>query len=217
MFNRRQIIKLFVFCGGLALTFFNSSINGIGLLFAAAKRRLLHKGTPMSELMHDDPAKIDTRNLETTPIDEFDVMGETDFSVNLDEWRLEISGAVKRPASFTYQELLNRPAIERNVLLICSGFFAYNGLWKGFSVADLLRELGYDPKARRVKFSGSAGFRRKNLRYDMEEVMSDKVFIAYAVNGQPLPQRHGFPLRLVADDHLGRRCVKYINQVTVTL
>ena len=47
----------------------------------------------------------------------------------------------------------------------------------------------------------------------MEEVESGKVFLAYAVNGQTLPQKHGYPLRVVAADRLGSDWVKFVYKV----
>ena len=215
MINRRTIIKyIFTFSTSL-LVFFNQAGKGTHLIWAATKRRVLERGTPMSKLMHAHPARVDISNLETTPIDEFDVMGETTLAVDLEEWRLNIDGEVQTPVQLSYQELINRPTIERNVLLVCPGFFAYNGLWKGFSVAELLKEAGIKPGASTISFSGSEGFRKKTKSYPLEEVMSDTIFIAYEVNGQRLPQRHGFPMRLVAGDHKGRRWIKYLNRITV--
>ena len=215
MINRRTIIKYFLtFTAGL-LFFFNQSGKGLRLVWATTKRRVLERGTPMSKLMHAHPARVDISNLETTPIDEFDVMGETTFAVDLEKWRLHIDGEVLTPLHLNYQELISRPTIERNVLLVCPGFFAYNGRWKGFSVADLLKEAGIKPGATAISFSGSEGFRKKTRRYPLNEVMDDTIFIAYEVNGQRLPQRHGFPMRLVAGDHKGRRWIKYLNRVTV--
>ena len=51
------------------------------------------------------------------------------------------------------------------------------------------------------------------LRVDYE-VTTDKVFLAYGVNGETLPMRNGFPLRLVAEDHYGYRWVKYVDKVS---
>jgi sulfoxide reductase catalytic subunit YedY len=196
-----------------------ASISRLGgavrTVWAATKRRLLERDTPMSSLLHVDPATLDTSNLDTTPISEFDVMGETDHRVDLEKWQLEIKGEVIKPVTFRYEELLDRPVLERNVLLICSGFFAYNGYWKGFSVAELLHEIGLKQGATHVKFSGPAGIRRKTRKFPLDEVMSDQIFIAYSVNEQPLPERHGFPIRLVAEDHKGWRWVKYINRIIV--
>lgn len=215
MFNRRTIIKYFLAVTTGFLAFSNQTGKGLRLIWAATKRRVLERGTPMSKLMHAHPARVDISNLETTPIDEFDVMGETTRDVDLEEWRLQVDGEVLNPMQLSYRQLISRPKIERNVLLVCPGFFAYNGLWKGFSVADLLKEAGVKAGVTAISFSGSEGFRKKSRRYSFEEVMNDTVFIAYEVNGQQLPQRHGFPMRLVAEDHKGRKWVKYLNRVTV--
>ncbi|MDJ0623505.1 MAG: molybdopterin-dependent oxidoreductase [Desulfocapsaceae bacterium] len=216
MAHRRRIIKQLAALSATIYFFWGETSRGVRTLWAKAKRRILARGTPMTELMHANPARLDTSNLETTPLEAFDVMGQTSFPVDLEEWRLTIDGAVESPKTLTYADLLNRPIIERNVLLICPGFFAYNGFWTGFSVADLLKEAGLYNDATEVKFSGAAGFRRKKRRFPLAEVLSDQVFIAYQVNGQQLPERHGFPVRLVAEDYKGRRWVKYLNRITVS-
>lgn len=167
----------------------------------------------MSELMHKNPAKLDTRHLETTPMDEFDVMGQTIFPVNLDAWRLKLIGAVESPKVLTYDDIQRFPVVERKVLLICPGFFAYNGQWKGVSSKSLLSEAGPKPGVTHVKFSGPKGIRRKTKKFSIHEVETDKIFLAYQVNGQPLPERHGFPLRLVAEDHYGGRWVKFVDTI----
>jgi len=53
------------------------------------------------------------------PIKNFKTMGMTDHTVNLKQWRLQVVGAVQNPFELTYTQLLELPAIERNVLLIC--------------------------------------------------------------------------------------------------
>lgn len=215
MTTRRHIIKaIFVF-----MALFSTSISRLGrgasLVWSKTTKRIVEKGTPMASLMHADPAELDIDNLETTPIQEFDVMGETTHPVDLETWRLRIEGAVQNPKEFTYEELLNRPVLEKNALLICPGFFAYNGRWKGFSVARLLEEVGVDPGATHIKFSGSLGFRKKTRKFAIDEVVSNEVFLAYGVNDIVLPERHGFPFRLVASGHMGRRWVKYVNTIIV--
>jgi sulfoxide reductase catalytic subunit YedY len=183
-------------------------------VWAKTGKRIVEKGTSMASLMHANPAKLDTRYLETTPIEEFDVMGEITRPVDLQSWSLRIDGAVARPIELSYEELLALPILELNVLLICPGFFAYNGMWKGFSVARLLEQAGVDSEATQIKFTGSEGFRKKARRFAIEEVMSDQLFLAYGVNDIALPERHGFPLRLVAEGHKGRKWVKYVHTVT---
>ncbi len=49
----------------------------------------------------------------------------------------------------------------------------------------------------------------------MEDVISNRVFLAYQVNGEVLPRRHGFPLRVVAEGYYGYDWVKYVRKITV--
>jgi sulfoxide reductase catalytic subunit YedY len=50
-------------------------------------------------------------------------------------------------------------------------------------------------------------------QFNLEDVRSNKVFLAYEVNGKVLPQKHGFPLRAVAEDSYGSTWTKYVNTV----
>ena len=215
MINRRKAIKRVLTIGSGVLCVLSYSTLCFRIPLAWAKRQILEKNASLTKLIHANPKNLDTHQLETTPIEQFDVMGQTTYPVKLDEWQFKVKGAVKRPTTFSYQDLIQRPVLERNVLLICAGFFAYNGLWKGFSVADMLIELSLKPGVTHVKFSGPEGIMRKTKKFTIEEVMADKIFIAYGVNDQVLPERHGFPMRLVAEDHKGYRWVKYVDRLTV--
>ena len=215
MTTRRRIIKAMPILVAFILTPLDRLGRGVSLVWSKTAKRIVERGTPLASLMHADPADLDTDNLETTPIQEFDVMGETTHPVDLKTWRLNIEGAVQNPKEFTYEELLKLPVLEKNALLICPGFFAYNGRWKGFSVAQLLDEIGVDPGATHIKFSGSQGFRKKTRKFALDEVVSNQLFLAYGVNDISLPERHGFPLRLAAAGHKGRKWVKYVNTITV--
>jgi DMSO/TMAO reductase YedYZ molybdopterin-dependent catalytic subunit len=49
----------------------------------------------------------------------------------------------------------------------------------------------------------------------MTDVNRQEVFLAYAINGQPLPPQHGFPLRLVVPGWYGMTHVKWLRSITV--
>ncbi len=178
----------------------------------AASRKVLPKGTRRDTLIHENPATLDTTNLEITPLEDFGTMGPTDTVVDLATWRLEVSGRVKRPLSLQYGQLKALPAIEREVLLICPGFFANHGRWKGVSLNGLLQQADFDRTATRVVIEARGG---KAARYPVEKLLSDKVFLAYQVNGEELPRRHGFPLRVVAEDSYGSDWVKYVERIII--
>lgn len=215
MKTRREVIKLLIAVAAGISTFMGKLGTGIQLVFAEAKRRLLAKDTPMSALISQMPTELDTSNLEITPLEEFDTMGQTNYTIAKSNWRLKVTGAVANSLDLTFEELATKPMLERNVLLICPGFFAHHGRWKGVSAAVLLAEAGISPLATEVEFSGPKGARGRSERFPLEEIRSGKVFLAYGVNGHPLPQKHGFPLRLVAEDHYGSRWVKYVDKITV--
>lgn len=210
MKTRRDVIKLLAAGCAAAITFFGRLESGIRVVYAATKRKILPKGTPMHILTGKNPATLDARDLEITPLELFETMGQSNYSISTRIWRLEVIGAVERPTKFTFEDLIRRPAIERKVLLICPGFFAYHGRYRGVSAADLLAEVGMKPDVTHIDFSGPNDPRRRTERFSLEEVRANKVFLAYRVNGAPLPTRHGFPMRLVAEDHYGARWVKYV-------
>ena len=66
-----------------------------------------------------------------------------------------------------------------------------------------------------VTFRGPEGIYEKGEQFHLKDVLSNKVFLAYEVNGKALPQKHGFPLRVVAEGHFGFTWVKYVHKITV--
>jgi sulfoxide reductase catalytic subunit YedY len=186
---------------------------GIRWVWAQSKRVLLPKGTPRESLIRENPAHLDTRNLEITPLEDFGTMGLTDHVVDPEGWRLRVTGHVKRPLSLTYAELVGLPSIERKVLLICPGFFANHGHWKGVSIRELLQRAAVERGVTHVTIRGPEGPRARGVRVPMEDILSDKVFLAYQVGGKRLPRKHGFPLRLVAQDYYGFDWIKYVDHV----
>jgi sulfoxide reductase catalytic subunit YedY len=193
---------------------FNPLVRGVKVAFTKVKKIILPKGTRMDSLVGKNPASLDTRNLDLTPEEGFETMGLDDHDVDLNKWQLEIGGHVQRSLRLTYDQIVQMPSIERNVLLICPGFFAYHARWKGISVAKLLETAEVGSGVAYVTFSGPDGTYEKNERFPIADILSDKVFLAYNVNDSVLPKKHGFPLRVVAEDYYGGDWVKYVYRVT---
>lgn len=184
--------------------------------WAGLKRKVLDRGTDLNTLVNENPAHLDAGEVPVTPLDRFETMGLSDHKVALDNWHLTLTGAVKTPQELTYDQLLALPVVERNVLLICPGFFAYKGRWKGVSIRSLLElEPVAATDATHIVVSGPVGPYEKRERFEIGQIDDDKLFLAYAVNGQQLPQKHGYPLRLVAEDHYGSQWVKYVQTIDV--
>lgn len=213
MRTRRQFIKFSIeFLAGLG-ALFGTMGNWLAKAYAETKRILLPKGTDLSTLRSKNPAELDTRNLQVRPLKDFEIMGLSDYEADLKSWRLIIGGNVASPTELTYSRLLELPSIERKVLLICPGFFANHGRWKGVSLMTMLNLAHMKADSTHIVVSGPQGTYEKAQKFPIADIRSDKVFLAYQVNGERLPQKHGFPLRIVAEDYYGSDWVKYVYKI----
>jgi len=213
MQKRRQFLKsMFGFLAGIGFLF-SSLVQAVRVVYAKAQKIILPKDTNMETLSQKDPALLDTRNLEPTPLKNFRTMGDTNYNANINDWRLEIAGRVGKPLRLAYSQILTLSSMERNVLLICRGFFANHGRWKGISMGQLLEMAQMQTGVTHVTFSAPRGAGGNEERFPLEDILSDRVFLAYGVNSVTLPKKHGFPLRLVAEGYHGSIWVKYVNRV----
>lgn len=157
-------------------------------------------------------------------------------AIELAEWTLAVDGEVMVPLTIDFEKLLRMPkAIAANTLE-CSGNSRSllakkasgnswtiggvgNGVWGGVWLKDLLDEAGLTPDAQHVAFEGFdkplGKARIKFIRsIPLKKAMSSTL-LAYEMNGEPLPLRHGFPLRALALGWTGANCVKWLERVTV--
>jgi len=215
MKERRQFLKTVLGISAGAGILLNPFFSIFRSLRAGERRTILPQGTKRESLAHRNPADLDTRNLDMTPLKDFQTMGTTDYKVDVEKWRLEVAGRVKKPLALTYSQIQALPSTERRVLLICPGFFANHGLWKGILLEDLFQRAEAESDATHVTFASPEGAFGRKQKFSMGEISARKVFLAYGVNGEPLPQKHGFPLRVVAEGHYGSSWIKYVSQIKV--
>lgn len=215
MQQRRGFLKTglaFLSGGMIILSPFSALVRRI---LAETGKIILPRGTNPKTLVGKNPAELDARNLEITPLKEFGTMGQTDLKVDLKMWKLAVTGSVQRPREFSYEEVLALPPVERQVLMICPGVFVNHGAWKGISLMSLLNETQAETGVTHVTVRGPAGSYQRTERYPIADVVSNKVFLAYEVNGERLPNKHGFPLRIVAEGYYGYDWLKYVHSVVV--
>ena len=86
-------------------------------------------------------------------------------------------------------------------------------LWTGVPLRELLREVALRPTARFVVFY-SADDLVDSL--DLADALHEQTLLAYGMNGQDLPVRHGAPLRLRVERQLGYKSLKYVTRIVVT-
>ncbi|MEX0754630.1 MAG: molybdopterin-dependent oxidoreductase [Actinomycetota bacterium] len=117
-----------------------------------------------------------------------------------DEWTLKVHGMVDRPLELTYEQLLARPMIERDVTLTCvsneiGGPYVGNARWIGAPLADLLEEAGIRPDSTQLVSTSIDGM---TIGTPVDAVLDGRdAMLAIGMNGEPLPPEHGFPVRMV--------------------
>jgi DMSO/TMAO reductase YedYZ molybdopterin-dependent catalytic subunit len=162
-----------------------------------------------------------------TPNDDVFVLahfGIPQFDVK--DWRLRIEGLVNKPLALTLDDIKRLPKIEIESFIKCAGFphdptiatrSVSNAKWAGADLCDVLDACGLDPAAQYLWASApdhgtyarwSADRYRKDV--PVARVRAGGVLLAYEMNGAPLPQTHGFPVRLFIPGFYGTNSVKWI-------
>jgi DMSO/TMAO reductase YedYZ molybdopterin-dependent catalytic subunit len=121
-------------------------------------------------------------------------------AVTAEEWRLRIHGMVGRELTIDYAGLLSRTLIERDVTLACvsnevGGRYVGNARWIGVPLGELLEEAGVDPRADQLVSRSADGFTAGTPAADVMD--GRDAMLTVAMNGEPLPIAHGFPVRMV--------------------
>lgn len=169
-----------------------------------------------------------------TPNDRFFRVSHYDKPViDANAWKLEIDGLVGKPASFTLPALKSRPRQQVVFTLECGGNHGFpwftsgvgNARWSGTPLAPLLKEAVLRAQASEVVFWGSdAGIEEirgaKMPQYfarsmSVADAMNPDNLLCYEMNGAPLPQPHGFPVRLIAPGWYGIASVKWLKRIEV--
>jgi DMSO/TMAO reductase YedYZ molybdopterin-dependent catalytic subunit len=121
-------------------------------------------------------------------------------AVKAEDWRLRIHGMVDHEMTLTFDQLMNRPLIERDITLNCvsnevGGGYIGNARWLGTRLESILDEVGVDPTADQLVSRSVDGFTVGTptaVAMDGRDAM-----LAIAMNGEPLPLDHGFPVRML--------------------
>jgi DMSO/TMAO reductase YedYZ molybdopterin-dependent catalytic subunit len=173
-----------------------------------------------------------------TPIDRFFVRNHTATPhIASGPWRLRIEGTgVTTPIELTYDDLLALPAVTETKFIECAGnarsFFASvlgkpaSGTqwllgaigvaeWTGVRLSTVLEMAGL--KSTAVDVMGT-GLDTMAVRRPMPiaKALDDDTLIAYGMNGETLPEDHGFPARLLTPGWVGISNIKWLGKIEVS-
>jgi DMSO/TMAO reductase YedYZ molybdopterin-dependent catalytic subunit len=182
----------------------------------------------VNEYLHDyaayDGMQTFTPNGVTSPItpnsDHYVVtQNPIDPTPSLNVWRLEITGLVGTSGNYTYEEFTNLPSVSRAVTLECianyiGGHLISTAVWQGVTFRSLLaKHGGAQSSARFVAFYSVDGY---TVSQPLDEVLAEDTLLAFRMNGEELPIRHGYPLRVLIPGHYGEENPKWVTRIELT-
>ncbi len=190
---------------------------------AAIQSQKMPDMPPMIELPNEnDPLKpaLGTRPEYTAVRDHYQIFIRSEPTViNGNTWELPITGLVDNPTTLTLEDIRNNYAPRNEfVTLSCisnrvGGDLISTTYWTGVSVQDILAEVRPKSNARYMIISSGDGFFET---VDLELIRSDeRIMLAYAWDGRPIPFDHGFPLRIWLPDRYGMKQPKWITGIEI--
>ena len=157
--------------------------------------------------------------------------------VDAKKWRLKIEGSgVQKPMELSYEELLSLPSVSLIRYVECAGngrsFFeaAYGkkadgtqwklgaigvAEWTGVPLAEVLDRAGLKKSAKDVMPEGVDDLKVRRP-VSAEKAVAEDTLLVYAMNGQPLPPDHGFPVRVLIPGWIGVANIKWVGRIEVS-
>jgi len=144
-------------------------------------------------------------------------------------WRIRLGGLVDKPATLTAENVKKSARPAGLHLMECSGNaratrFGMIGVadWSGAPMSEILVLCKSKPQATCVVVSGfdnySAGSATSvpgaDWVFTVEQLKASMAFLATEMNGQPLSEDHGAPVRLIVPGWYGCTAIKWVNAIT---
>ena len=233
LISRRTAVKTGLAAAALGVTKFSPS------LFAFTGEMDDEVVVSFLDMLPTPINRLDWEGLDSwlTPTDQaFNVQHYGIPEFDLDSFKLEIAGLVKKPMTLTIEEIRQLPRRSEYMTLECSGNGSgkgfmnavYNSKWTGAPLKPLLSKAGVDPRAIEVVFYGEdtrvetlrAGSKRElevevpfGRSLSLRDAMNENCLLAYERNGEPFEKRLGAPLRLIVPGWYGIANVKWLTRI----
>lgn len=134
--------------------------------------------------------------------------------VSLDEWRLKVDGLVENPTLFTWGDFMALPQTASVSDFHCVETWSVEDQrWEGVRFRDLAEHVKPTKDARHVFFECMDTY---TTGLPLAELMGDDVILAHRLNGEPLPQPLGGPMRLVVPHKYAYKSPMWLSRITFT-
>jgi DMSO/TMAO reductase YedYZ molybdopterin-dependent catalytic subunit len=134
--------------------------------------------------------------------------------IDVDEdYTLIIDGDVKFPMELSLAALKKIPFTSVIMQHVCVEGWAAVVQWGGLRLRDLATMVQPKDNARYVLFQSADKYTES---WDLASAIHPQTLLAYQMNGEPIPDDNGAPIRLAAPIKLGYKLSKWVTKVTFT-
>ncbi len=126
------------------------------------------------------------------------------------DWTLEVGGLCENTHTFTLDQLKNLPPITQSSRLKCVECWSAKAEWAGFHFSELMKLCPPKPEATGVVFHCGDIYTEHLL---LEDLNHPRTLLVTQMDGGPLSDEHGFPLRVIVPFKYGYKNPKAIVKI----
>ena len=132
--------------------------------------------------------------------------------VDKEDYKLEVGGLVDDKKSWTLDELYALPQETQITRLVCVEGWSAIGKWTGVRFSEFLRRIGADTRAKYVWFRCAEGY---STSIDMATALHPQTQMTFRFDGEILPRKYGFPMKVRIPTKLGFKNPKHVMELAV--
>jgi DMSO/TMAO reductase YedYZ molybdopterin-dependent catalytic subunit len=133
--------------------------------------------------------------------------------VDINVYQLKITGLVKNQVLLDYDDVLDLMVYEKLITLHCVEGWDATILWKGAMLSEIIGLAGADESADTVIFHCVDGY---TTALPLKTVVDKNMILAYSSNSTTLPPSLGYPFIVVAEDKLGYKWARWVNEIELS-
>lgn len=215
---RRSLLAGFAALGASACTKINDS-EAAGNLFKAAEdgHRVLHRALAgkqglAKEFRPDQRSPTFRGNGSVTVADPF---YQDQLAKGFPDWKIEVRGLVEKPLALGLADLKALPQRTQITRHDCVEGWSAIGEWQGVQLGALLDAAKVKEGAKFIVFRCADTLYGRDYyeSIDMVDAYHPQTIIAHSLNGEPLPEKNGAPLRMRIERQLGYKQAKYVKAI----
>jgi DMSO/TMAO reductase YedYZ molybdopterin-dependent catalytic subunit len=170
-------------------------------------------GDPKEAKGEIPPGQVPIRGLLRWGIDHPGIATENP-KINLETYSLTVDGEVQNPLKLRWSDVLKLPKIKSTSNFHCvEGWSVLGCEWEGIRFREFVNLAKPKDNAAFVTLECADGY---TTSLSMQELSGDDVLLAYALDGKPLEEGFGFPLRLVVPDKYGYKSALWVTHIKFT-